>query len=298
MKKWMLTYIMTFMGCLITTAGINAFFIPHHLLSIGMSGIAIMVYYLAGMPIGITLFIMNIPILIVCYKFMGRSYTFISIYGTMLFSFFADMTAPLTTYGMVQDPLLSTIAGGISTGIGMGMMYRYNGNSGGTDVIAAIIQKFYSMEMGSATMGMNAVIVACAAYIFNLQLAILTLVGVYISGIVTNKVVIGLNLRKTVVIMSENPDEIAESIIRQVGRGVTLLYGQGGYTNEERTVVYTAIKLTEVSRVKEIVRNIDPKAFMIISSASNIFGQGFTMPLNKPYVSKEAALSGDKELYS
>ena len=281
MNKLAISYVMTFIGCLICTVGINAFYIPHHLLSGGIGGIAIMIFYTMGVPIGIVMFVLNIPIMWACNKYMGRQYTLLSICGTIMFSVLVDSTAFLADYNYIHDPIVSVIMGSIMSGIGMGLIYRYNGNSGGLDVVAAIIKKFYSFEMGSVILGINIFIISVAAYLFSLELAVLTFVGTYITAGVTNKVVMGLNQRKTAIIISAHADEMAEIIMRYIGRGATILYGQGAYTHQEKRVIYVVISLTQIAKVKELIEKIDPKAFMIISDASEVVGKGFTAPLNK-----------------
>ena len=131
-------------------------------------------------------------------------------------------------------------------------MYRYDGNSGGLDVVAAIVKKKYSLEMGSVIFALNACIMAASAIIFNLELAVLTLAGMYTQSLVTNKVVIGLNQRKTAYIVSEHADEIADAIIREVGRGVTILYGEGAFTKGMRKVIFVVINLTQIAKMPTI----------------------------------------------
>ena len=281
MNKLAIAYIMTIVGSVLTAIGINAFYIPHHLLSSGISGISVMIFYVTGAPVGVLMLIFNIPIMIACYKYMGRQYTLLSIIGTIIFSFIVDGTAFLADYNYIKDPIISTIMGSILVGLGMGVTYRYNGNSGGLDVVAAILKKFYSIEMGNVVMGINIFIIACAAYMFNLELAVLTFAGTYIAANVTNKVVIGLNQRKTAMIVTTHADEISAVLMRYIGRGATILYGQGAYTHQEKKIVYVVITLTQISKIKELIDKIDPKAFMIISDASEVVGRGFTKPLNK-----------------
>lgn len=151
-------YLASFVGSLVVAIGMNAFFIPFHLLSSGLSGVAIMIYFLTGLPVGIGIFILNIPIMIACYKFMGRRYTVLSIVGTIMLSVLVDATAFLSTWNIMHDAMLSSITGGILAGIGFGIIYKYNGNSGGLDVIGAIVKKYYSLEMGTVTMILNLVI--------------------------------------------------------------------------------------------------------------------------------------------
>ena len=187
----------------------NAFFIPFQLLSSGLSGIAIMFYFLTGLPVGIGIFILNIPIMIACYKFMGRSYTVLSIVGTIMLSVLVDVTSFLSTWNIMHDAMLSSITGGILSGIGFGIIYKYNGNSGGLDVIGAIVKKYYSLEMGTVTMILNLVILLAAAWLFSLERAVLTFAAIYIAAFITNKVVIGLKQRKSVIIISNRATPIA-----------------------------------------------------------------------------------------
>ena len=269
-------YLASFVGSLVVAIGMNAFFIPFQLLSSGLSGIAIIFYFLTGLPVGIGIFILNIPIMIACYKFMGRSYTVLSIVGTIMLSVLVDVTSFLSTWNIMHDAMLSSITGGILSGIGFGIIYKYNGNSGGLDVIGAIVKKYYSLEMGTVTMILNLVILLAAAWLFSLERAVLTFVAIYIAAFITNKVVIGLKQRKSVIIISNRATPIAQVLMRYVGHGATYLHGQGAYTMQDKRVIYAVIKLTEVAKVKEIVNKLDPQAFMIISDASEVVGRGFT----------------------
>lgn len=278
-------------GNLIVAIGINAFFIPQQLLSSGISGVAIIAYFLSGIPVGVTNFVLNIPILIACYRLMGRRYTIVSVLGTVWLSAFMAVTSFMADWHIIEDPMLSCIAGGLITGVGFGLLYRANVNSGGLDVVGAIMKKFYSLDIANVVMALNTLILVAAAFMFSLQLAVLTFVGIYIGTFITNKVVIGLKQRKSVIIISNRSDIIASLLMRYVGHGATFLHGQGAYTMQDKRVIYAVIKLTEVSKVKELVNKIDPKAFMIISDASEVIGSGFTTPPVKFHESPGEALS-------
>lgn len=278
LKKLLIPYLSSLIGGLIVAIGMNAFFVPHHLLSSGLSGIAIMTYFAMGLPIGVGIFILNIPIMIACYKYMGREYTVLSIISTVLFSALVDTTAFLSDWSIIKDPMISCITGGLVSGLGFGILYKYNGNSGGLDVVGAIVKKYYSLEMGNVVMAINSLILIAAAYMFSLEMAVLTFVGAYITAFITNKVVIGLKQRKSVFIISNRAEEIAQLIMRYVGHGATYFHGQGAYTMQDKRIIYAVIKLTEITKVKEIVDKIDPSAFMIISDASEVVGKGFSAP--------------------
>lgn len=275
---WEMTvpYLASFVGCLLVAIGMNAFFIPFQLLSSGLSGVAIMAYFLANVPVGVGLFVLNIPIMLACYKFMGREYTILSIVGTIMLSVLVDATTFLSSWHLMRNDILSAITGGVVQGVGFGIIYKYNGNSGGLDVIGAIVKKYYSLEMGTVTMVLNLIILLAAAYLFSLERAVLTSVAIYISAFITNKVVIGLKQRKNIIIISNRAELIAQVLMRYVGHGATYLHGQGAYTMQDKRIIYAVIKLTEVAKVKEIVNKLDPSAFMIISDASEVVGRGFT----------------------
>lgn len=275
---WEMTvpYLASFVGCLLVAIGMNAFFIPFQLLSSGLSGVAIMAYFLANVPVGVGLFVLNIPIMLACYKFMGREYTILSIVGTIMLSVLVDATTFLSSWHLMRNDILSAITGGVVQGVGFGIIYKYNGNSGGLDVIGAIVKKYYSLEMGTVTMVLNLIILLAAAYLFSLERAVLTSVAIYISAFITNKVVIGLKQRKNIIIISNRAELIAQVLMRYVGHGATYLHGQGAYTMQDKRIIYAVIKLTEVAKVKEIVNKLDSSAFMIISDASEVVGRGFT----------------------
>lgn len=278
-KDFIIPYIATFVGSLLVSIAVNAFFIPHHLLSSGISGVAIILYYIFHIPIGVAIFLLNIPIMIACYRFMGRSYAIVSVVGMAMLSVIVDATAFLSSLHIIHDPMTSCIAGGILSGIGFGIIYKYDGNSGGLDVIGAIVKKFYSLEMGTVIMLINSAILLWAAYLFSLEKSILTFVSIYITAVITNKVVLGTKHRKAVIIISKNPEKIAQLMIHYVGRGVTFFHGEGVYTGQEKQVIYSVIKLTEIPKVKAIIDRVDPQALMTISDASEVVGPGFTMPV-------------------
>ena len=153
----------TVVGTFLYSVGINAFYVPHHFLAGGLTGIAMILNYLTGFPIGIANLILNIPILLLALKFMGKFYTLITIIGTVLCSVFIDLTAPLAAMSSVKQPLVSAIAGGVILGLGMGLLYRYNSNTGGLDVIGAILKKYFNLEIGYVVFALNFLIVMASA---------------------------------------------------------------------------------------------------------------------------------------
>ena len=268
---------MTF-GCLIAACSINLFVVPSHLLTGGVTGIAMIIYYLAELPIGVQTFIYNIPLLIASYKFMGRDYTVDVVIGTVIFSICLDATKFLNSCAPVNDLMLASIYGGVFNGLGYGIVFRMNGSTGGFDILGAIVKKFYSMNMGSTIFAFNCCIVSVAGFLFGIQPALFTLICMYVTSHVTDKVIVGLNQRKAVLIVSENAADIAEAIMYEMRRGVTFLHGQGAYSGKERQVIMVALSLTEIAKLKMIIDTLDKNAFFIMMSANEVVGRGFTLP--------------------
>lgn len=273
-------FIMT-VGCLISCSAINIFLVPNHLLSGGASGIAMIFYYLFGLPIGLQTLVMNIPLLLVAYRLMGKQYTVNVIFCAVIFSVFVDSLRFLSQYQVASTTLLSAIYGGVFTGIGYGIMFRVDGSSAGLDIVAAIVKKYYSFNMGTVIFSVNCVIMTIAAFLFGAEIAMLTLISMFIAAHLTDKVVAGFNNKKTVIIVSVQAALIAEAILAELGRGVTFLKGEGAFTHQTKDVIFVVVNLTQIAKVKAMTTIIDPTAFMIIQDANEVMGRGFSLPGSK-----------------
>ena len=272
----LLRYIGILLGCLIASCSINLFLVPSHLLTGGVTGIAIIFYFLWGLPIGVQTLAYNIPLLFAAYRALGKSYAVEVILGTVIFSACLDLTKFLNDYAPVHDLMLAAIFGGVFNGIGYGIVFRMNGNTGGFDVLAAIVKKYYSLNMGGVIFAFNCMLMAVAGFLFGVAPAMFTLLCMYMNAQVTDKVIAGFNRRKAVLIVSGAADQIALEIMGELGRGVTFLHGQGAYSGKERDIVFVAVSLTQIAQVKLITHRIDERAFMIIMSANEVVGKGFT----------------------
>ena len=290
-KGRLLRYLGILCGCLISSSSINLFLVPNHLLSGGIAGIAIIFYYLANLPIGVQMFLYNIPLFIAAFKTLGRSYTDDVVFGTVLFSLCVDATRFLEAYAPVPDPMLAAIFGGVFNGIGYGIIFRMNGSSGGFDIVAAIVKKYYSFNMGGVIFAFNCVIMSIAAVLFGMMPAMYTLISMYMNSTVTDKVIGGFNHRKAILLISDRTAPIAEGIITEVGRGVTFLHGAGAFTHKQKDVLFVVVNLTQIAKIKLIATAIDPQAFMIVLSANEVMGRGFTLP----GIKIEAMLKARKE---
>lgn len=285
MRQHFLRYFMVTIGCILMGIAINAFYMPNKLISGGIGGVSVILYYLIGLPMGITSLLLNIPLFIVAYKFMDRAYIVGALYGMIVFSVSLDafhFIAAGAPY--VQNPLLACIAGGVLYGIGAAVMYRVGGSSGGTDIIGAIVNKYYSISIGTTGFLFNIFLMFIGVFYFGLEPVLYTLLTFFITFKTCNTFTDGFDYKKNIIIISEHYEEIGNGIIDVVGRGVTYLYAEGAYTHQQRKVLLVVAKLTQVAKIKDIVKTIDPGCFMIIQDANDVLGKGFT---SKPTANKK-----------
>ena len=275
-------YLMVAIGCVIMGIAFNTFYLPNNLLSGGISGIALISYYLFGLPVGIMSVILNIPLFILAYKFMDKEYIVGALFGMLTFSFCIDFFHFLSETVLVQDKMLSCIAGGAMYGIGAALMYRVGGSGGGMDIVGAIIQKYYSISINNCNFIFNILLLFVGSFLFGIEPVLYTLLTMFVMNKTCNAFVIGFDFKKNIIIISDNPEPIAEAIIKIVGRGVTYLHGEGAFTHRQRDILFVVAKLTQTAKIRSIVREIDPNAFMIIHDVNDVFGRGFTLKASGP----------------
>lgn len=173
--------------------------------------------------------------------------------------------------------MLNAVFGGVLSGVGFGLVFRARATSGGLDVVGAVVKKYYSFDIGSVVFAINLVIVLVAMKLFAADIALFSLISMYVTAALTNRVVVGFNRGKQILIVSPRAQEIASRIMARTGRGVTVLDGRGAFTRERKDILFIIASLTQVSTVKFIVDSLDPEAFMIVSDTSEVMGRGFTL---------------------
>ena len=260
-------------GSFIYSTAINALFLPHRLLSGGLTGVAMMLEYLFRIPTGISVAILNIPLFFGSYRYIGKRFTWLSILGILSSSLFLFLTKGWIL--PVDDPMVATIFGGLISGIGTGVVIKNRGSLGGTDIIAIIVNKYFSFDIGGIGMAINAVILAVSAFLFNVEIAMQTLVAIFVANKAIDSIQEGFNHRKTVIIVSDFYQEITEELLKKVKRGITFIEGEGAYTQRERKLICMVVRVMELSRVKDIVKRIDPAAFLSIIDTREVEGKGF-----------------------
>lgn len=275
-QKQFKRYLFTAAGAVISGLAVNCFITNHHLLSGGVSGISLILHYAFSLPIGLMFGLLNLPLLYLAYRYLSLDFVLINLFGMLCFSLSIDMTRHLAALNLVDDILLAALVGGFANGIGNGLIFREDGGAGGLDIVANIVKKYYSLNLGSVIFGLNLLIVSAGAFLFGLKPAIYTMISVYIGSQVMDRIVDGFNSKKTITIISDQYAEIADAILEEVGRGVTILHGEGAYTKEKKQVLFIIVTLLQIARVKRLVAEIDPAAFVIIQDANEVSGKGFS----------------------
>ncbi|MCQ1531055.1 YitT family protein [Lutispora saccharofermentans] len=274
--KYLIMMVFILLGGAISGISFNAFIMPHKLLSGGVSGIALIINYLTGISPGLLIFVINIPVFLLGYKFVDKEFIILSLIGMSSLSFFIDAFSFLRGMHIIDDIMLSSIYGGILNGIGMGIVFRNRASQGGIDIIAVIIKKYMSINIGSTSLTINFIIVTIASFIYGLKPALYTLITMYIASQVLDKVQQGFDIRKQVMIISDKEDEVVKEIIKRLHRGVTYLDGEGAFTGNKKRVIYCIVTLNQLAKLKQIVREIDSKAFMAVSNTAEVLGRGFS----------------------
>lgn len=264
------------LGSVIFSIGIQWFCYPARLLSGGITGISMMINYLTDLPLGIMIFALNIPLFIMAFKKYGWKFMATSLLGTLVSSVAIDLLS-LVELNITNEPFLASVYGGIISGLGLGIVYTTGATSGGIDIVAKFVrEKFPYANFGTVILALDAVIIAAYAVIFNeYEKAMYTAISIYISTRVIDLVLYGSSQSKLCHIISEYSDEIQSAIVEELHRGVTLLSGKGAYSGQEKQILLCVVKRQQIVEIKKIVKNIDKRAFVIVTDTRDVFGEGF-----------------------
>lgn len=277
MKKivW-LDYLGIAVGAIITAVGLNMFLIPNKVAAGGVSGLATVLHYLLGWPVGIIMLAFNIPLFLVGIKVMGARYGLNTLFGAAALSVAIDLTAPFTPV-LTNDLLLSSLYGGVVGGIGLGLVFRSKGNTAGTALAAVLLNKWLGIRIGQAMMAADFFVIVFAGVAFKSpELALYALISMFVTGQIIDLVQEGPSSSKAFFVMSSQPDKVADAILMELDRGVTLFQAKGCYTGETREMLLCVVSTSEVTQLKELIYEIDSKAFVIVTSAHEVLGEGFT----------------------
>lgn len=276
-------YLFVVLGSLVQALAMRMFLIPALLVSGGISGIAQIVNFYTGWPIGLMVFVGNMPLFALGWRHLGgKRFIFRTIVAIAAFSFFTDFLTPyFPAGGMTHDLVLNSIYGGVVLGIGLGLVYLGQGTSGGSDILGRILNHRFGISISQAYLVTDTLVVLAGGLAFNWERALYGLVVIYVSGLAAEMISEGTGVYRSVMIVTNRPEEVSGKILTILERGVTVIPGTGAYTGQARPVLYSVITRSEVNQLKILVQEADPAAFMVIGIAHEAFGEGF-LPL-KPH---------------
>ena len=276
-KNNLFDYVMIMVGSLIMAIGLMLFLVPNKVSAGGVSGISTILYHMFNWPAGITMLALNIPLFLIGIKVFGRKFGMKTFWGIIWISLFSDLIdvilklPPLTT-----DPILATIYGGLLLGGGLGIIMKGRGTTGGSDIIARILNKYFHLSLGISFMIIDTVIIIAMGIIFkNVELILFCLITLAISSKVVDMFIEGLTSERAITIMSKDWEVIANRIMDEVNRGVTGLDSVGMHTNSEKKTLYCVVATRQIEHIRRIVKREDPFAFVTITNVSIMQGEGF-----------------------
>lgn len=263
-------------GSFLTALAIKAMIIPNAFLPSGISGLALLGYYIfPGLSSGTWIFLLNIPVFLVGWFFISKRFFLYSLYGMLTLSIFIELVPWTITF---NDKWLAVLAGGVVLGLGSGVSLRSLGSTGGIGILQILAREKLGIKVGQFSMGFNVLVLGIGTVWLNLNDVLYSLAMIYISAAAIDGVQRLFNQRKMVLIITTLPEDVSGAIMNRLGRGTTLINAKGGYTGQEKTVIMTVVDSFRIKRLEATVFTIDPQAFVIIESTFSVLGKGFSVP--------------------
>lgn len=266
-------YTYVILGSAIVALAFNLFLLPNRVASGGVSGISTILDATLGWEPGIVQLCFNIPLFLAGVILLGKQFGLKTLVGTITLPLIVLWTAGLEP--ATKDPLLGSLFGGIGVGLGLGLVFRGRASTGGTDLAAQIIHKYTGLSLGTCVAAIDGLIVISAAIVFDLELGMYALIGLFVTSKTIDFVQVGLGYSKMAIVITQKEEEVKQAILTKIDRGVTKLSATGGYTEDERPVLMCVVDQTEFTKLKQVVRSIDASAFVVVMNASEVLGEGF-----------------------
>ena len=285
-KQLLKNFMMVTLGAAIYALAFDWSFAPNEIGFGGITGIAQVVnHFFPQLTIGMLVIALNVPLFLVGWKLFGTYMLVSSLYAMTISSVFIDLFNTVIHFPPMEDVLLACIVGGVLLGLSMGVVFLQGATTGGTEIVARLLKlKFAWLPVGKLLLVADYTVVALVALVFhNLNTALYGVVGIYISTAVMDTVLYGMDTAKVAYIISDDPDGIARIILHDLDRSITYLRGEGGYSGTEKKVIMCAFKQRQIVRLKEAVRQVDPHAFMIVTDAHEVLGEGFSSYRNDDF---------------
>lgn len=276
-RKTIQSYTLLLIGAVVQAFAMRLFLVPGQLVSGGISGAAQIVNNFVRVPIGLMVLVGNIPLFILGWRYLGGSrFAFRTALAVAAFSILTDLLVLfIPAAGVTSDNFLNAIFGGVLLGVGLGLVYRGGGTSGGSDILGRVLNHRLGISISQAYLITDTIVVLAGGFAFSWEKALYGMVVIYVSGLAAEMISEGSAIFRTAIIITEKSDEVAGEILEVLERGVTLLSGKGAYTGNDRPVIYCVITRSEVNQLKQLVKEIDPKAFMVIGVTHEALGEGF-----------------------
>lgn len=278
MTRHIKNYFFILLGAALYALTFNGFFAANSVAFGGVTGLAQLVNaFVPALPVGTLVFLFNVPLFLLGWKFLGGHLLVSSLIAMSLSSAFIDLFGQVFTFPLMADRLLACLCGGALLGASIGLIFLQGATTGGTEIVARLLKlKFAWLPMGKLLLCADLVVVSIAALVFrSVGTALYGVVALYLSTFVMDQVLYGLDNAKVAYIISDRPEDIVKVILNDLDRSVTYLQGEGGYTGQSKKVILCAFKQREIVAIKETVRQVDPNAFMIVTSAHEVLGEGF-----------------------
>ena len=265
-------------GCIFMGVALNMFFKPYTIAPGGLSGLSLVISKFTGLSVSTIMLIIGVPLLVFSIKILGKKDAIKTFIGMIILSAVLKVTEPLATIGVIQDALLATISGGILLGAGLGIVFSVDGSTGGTDLIALLVNRVIpSLPVSKCLIIIDGMVVLSAGIANgDIETGLYSAMALYIVFKVIDAIISGFDYSKAFMIITEDRDELREAILNDVKRGVTILDGKGGYTNNDKSILLVVVnnKKQEV-HLKKLIKKVDPNAFIIVSDVHEVLGEGF-----------------------
>ncbi|WP_394349565.1 MULTISPECIES: YitT family protein [Propionispora] len=261
---------MLLLGSIFAAIGLEEFLIPNQIIDGGIVGISIMASHLSGFSMSIFLILLNLPFFYLGYMQIGKTFALSTLFSVLSLAFWTSILHPVPQ--LTTDLFLAAVFGGIIVGVGVGLIIRYGGSLDGTEIIAIIMDKKTGFSVGEIIMFFNLFILGSAGLVYTWDKAMYSLVAYFVAFKVIDITIEGLDESKGVIIVSENPEEISSALMARLGRGVTVLHGEGGYTGAPKKILYSVMTRLEIAKLKGIVQEKDEEAFVTITDVHDVMG--------------------------
>ena len=265
-------------GCILISVALNMFFSPHTIAPGGLSGLSVVLSKVSGLSVSAIMLIMGIPLIFFSIKILGTKNAIKTLIGMLLLSLCISLTSSLSQVSVTDDVLLAAIKGAILLGLGLGVVFSVDGSTGGTDLIALMINKAIpSIPLSKCLVCIDGLVVMSSGIVNkNLETALYSAISLYVIVKMIDFIISGFDYSKCFIIITNEEEKLKEAIVNDIKRGITILDGRGGYTDSSKSVLIVAVNKKQEVHMKKLIKNVDKNAFIIVSKAHEVFGEGFS----------------------